>query len=144
MSYTANARSQRLQRKIDDAIANGWEIETETPERVVLVKRTVGDLGVHLVLAVLTAWWSFGLVNVAYGAFKYVNNAQRRVLRDDRACPECGASVAADAEYCSNCGAEMPAPVAGSRTCPDCGSPVPPDANYCGTCGTDLVEVASE
>ena len=109
MSYaTANVRSERLQRQIDDAIAEGWKIETETPERVVLVKRNVGDLVVHLVLAVLTGWWSFGLVNLVYGAYKYLNDSQRRVLRDAVACPECGASVPAGASYCQNCGTEIP------------------------------------
>lgn len=100
-------RSERLQRRIDDAIAEGWRIESETSERVVLVKRTVGDLGVRLVLAVLTAWWSFGLVNVVYGAYKYFDGARRQVLRNTDACPECGASVAAGANYCGNCGTEL-------------------------------------
>ncbi|WP_132056995.1 zinc ribbon domain-containing protein [Halorussus amylolyticus] len=107
MSYTPATRSERLQRQIDDAIADGWKIETETPERIVLVKRTVGDLGVHIVLAILTAWWSFGLVNVVYGGYKYLNDSQRRVLRDDRGCPECGVSVPAGANYCANCGTDL-------------------------------------
>ena len=141
MSYT-KTRSESLQRRIDDAIAEGWKIETETPERIVLVKRNFGDLGVHVFLALLTGWWSFGLVNLVYGGYKYLNDSQRRVLRDERACPECGASVAADAEYCQNCGTEMPAMTAGTRTCPECGHPVSATANYCGNCGSDLVETA--
>lgn len=108
MSYaTTSTKSERLQREIDEAIAAGWKIETETPERVVLVKRNFGDLGVHLILAVLTAWWSFGLVNLAYGAYKYVNDSKRRVLRDTTACPECGSSVPVGASYCQNCGTEV-------------------------------------
>ena len=108
MSYaTTNAKSERLQREIDEAIAAGWKIETETPERVVLVKRNFGDLGVHLILAVLTAWWSFGLVNSAYGVYKYLNDSKRRVLRDSIACPECGASVPSGASYCQNCGTDV-------------------------------------
>ena len=105
MSY-AN-RSERLQRQIDDAIADGWRIESETPERVVLVKRNFGSLGVHVVIAVLTGWWSFGVVNLVYGAYKYLNDSQRRVLRDGAACPDCGASVAPNASYCQNCGADL-------------------------------------
>ncbi|UPV72952.1 zinc ribbon domain-containing protein [Halorussus limi] len=108
MSY-AN-RSENLQREIDDAIARGWKIESETPERVVLVKRNVGNLAVHLILAVLTGWWSFGLVNLVYGGYKYLNDAQRRVVREGTACPECGASVSPDASYCQNCGTELPGP----------------------------------
>jgi len=105
MSYAS--RSERLQRRIDDAVADGWRIESETPERVVLVKQTVGSLWVHLVLAVLTAWWSFGLINLVYGGYKYLNDTRRRVLREGTACPECGASVSPDASYCQHCGTEL-------------------------------------
>ncbi|WP_435180022.1 zinc ribbon domain-containing protein [Halorussus sp. AFM4] len=105
MSY-AN-RSENLQREIDDLIARGWRIESETPERVVMVKRNVGSLGVHLLLAILTGWWSFGLVNLVYGGYKYLNDSQRRVIREGTSCPECGASVAPDASYCQNCGTEL-------------------------------------
>ncbi|WP_135826485.1 zinc ribbon domain-containing protein [Halorussus ruber] len=106
MSYSN--RSERLQREIDDAIADGWRIESETPDRVVLVKRNLGSIGVHLILAVLTGWWSFGVVNLVYGAYKYLNDSRRRVLRDGEACPECGVSVAPGASYCQNCGTDLP------------------------------------
>jgi ribosomal protein S27AE len=105
MSY-AN-RSERLQREIDDAIAGGWRIESETPERVVLIKRNYGSLGVHLILAILTGWWSFGVINIVYGAYKYLNDSRRRVLREGEACPECGGSVAPNASYCQNCGTDL-------------------------------------
>lgn len=149
MSYDSTGyakRTEDLQREIDDAIVEGWRIESETPERVVLVKRNYGDLGIHVLLAVLTAWWSFGLINIAYGAFKYVNDSQRRVLRDSRSCPECGMSVAADAEYCQHCGAEMPATAPSTATtdsCPECGSGVAPGAQYCENCGAELAESAT-
>lgn len=139
MSYVTD-RSANLQRRIDDAIADGWRIESETPERVVLVKRNYGDLGLHVLLAVVTAWWSFGLVNLVYGGYKYLNDSQRMVLRDERTCPECGVSVSADAEFCPNCGTQLPAVTAGVRTCPECGDDVPAGANFCSTCGTELAE----
>lgn len=142
MSYDSRAtgRTESLQRELDDAIVEGWRIESETPERVVIVKRDYGDLGIHVLLAVLTAWWSFGLINIAYGAFKYVNDSQRRVLRDSRSCPECGLSVAADAEYCQHCGTEMPmvTTTVATETCPECGGGVTAGAKYCENCGTEL------
>lgn len=131
MSYaTTNARSERLQREIDAAITEGWKIETETPERVVLVKRNFGTLGVHLLLAVLTGWWSFGFVNLAYGAYKYVNDSRRRVLRDTAACPECGSSVPMGASYCQNCGTDVSGvgPGVGAATGADTTSAVDSDA----------------
>ena len=107
MSYTATNRSEQVQREIDDAIAEGWKIESETPERVVLVKRTVGSLWVHLGLALLTGWWALGLFNLVYGAYAYLNQSQRRVLRTATPCPECGVAVSEGANYCQNCGTEL-------------------------------------
>lgn len=141
MSYVTT-RSELLQRQIDEAIAEGWRIETETPERVILVKREYGDLAVHVLLAVLTGWWSFGLVNLVYGAYKYANDSRRRVLRDERICPECGASAPANAEYCQSCGTQMPSVGAGGQSCPECGNAVSADANYCNECGTELTTSA--
>ena len=118
MSYESRShtrRTEELQRQIDEAIVEGWRIESETPDRIVLVKREYGNLGVHVLLAVLTAWWSFGLINVAYAAFKYANDSQRRVLRDSQTCPECGTAVPAGARYCEHCGAELPATTGSPR-----------------------------
>lgn len=39
-----------------------------------------GDLGVHIVVAVLTLWWSMGLGNGLYAACKYFTDSQRTVV----------------------------------------------------------------
>ena len=77
-------RSERARREIEDAIATGWRIESEGPHRVVLVKREFGSVGVHLIIALLTFWWTMGVGNIAYAAFKYFNDTRRRVVWDDQ------------------------------------------------------------
>jgi hypothetical protein len=70
-------------------------VREETPDRVVVVKPNYGSLGVHVLLFLLSFWWSFGAVNLAYGLWNYVNDSPRRgaerpardelpELRDDR------------------------------------------------------------
>ncbi len=49
-------------------------------------------------------------------------------------CPECGAPVAADANFCSNCGKKLKAAIA----CPGCGQPVNAGAKFCANCGQKL------
>ncbi|WP_227375417.1 zinc ribbon domain-containing protein [Haladaptatus halobius] len=136
-------RTDRIQREIDTALAEGWRIESETPDRVVLVKRNYGDFGVHIVLALLTFWWTLGVGNLAYAAYKYVNDSQRRVLwESERECPECGTTVAPDANYCRNCGTELPTdPEPVGMTCPNCGAAVAEGAKYCSSCGAGIAEV---
>lgn len=131
-------RSERTQRQIDDLIEAGWRISEETPERTVLVKREYGDPVLHLVILVLT-FWTGGIVNVAYAAYKYLNSP-RKVLRDAaRSCRECGESVPEGAEYCPACGTEQPSQEpTPATTCPDCGAAVSEGAKYCSSCGAEL------
>lgn len=128
-------RSERTQREIDRLIESGWRIDEETPERTVLVRREYGDVVIHLLILVLT-FWTGGIANVIYGAYKYLNSP-KRVLRDEnRECPSCGASVAAEADFCSNCGAEQPARERPSTTdCEECGAALAAGAKYCSSCG---------
>jgi len=98
-------RTERMRREVDEALQAGWKIADESTDRVVLVKRNCGALGVHVIVALLTAWWTFGIVNAVYAGYEYLNDARRRVLwESDRACPNCGARAAADARYCRDCG----------------------------------------
>ena len=43
-------------------------------------KKDWGDPGVHLIIAVLTIWWTFGLANVLYAIYKGVN-AEEVIIR---------------------------------------------------------------
>ena len=74
------AANELYRREVTEKVEAGWRIEEETPERVTLVKRTVGSPRTHLVLAVLTIWWAMGLPNLLYGAYKYFGAAERTVV----------------------------------------------------------------
>lgn len=141
-------RSRQLQREIDDLVSRGWRIEKESDDRVVMVDREFGSLGSHLVVALLTFWWTMGLGNVAWGAYKYVTDSRRRVLwEEDLGCPNCGADVAPDDAYCPSCGADLDdvgPTVAEGTTCPECDAVVSEGSRYCRNCGTKLAEAMPE
>ncbi|WP_224214537.1 hypothetical protein [Natrinema longum] len=52
-------------------MVQGWTIEEETPDRVVLVDRKLGSVLSHVQVAVPTVRFSMGLGNVAWGAYNY-------------------------------------------------------------------------
>lgn len=74
------ARKQ-LEARIARATRDGWELEHDFGDHAVMVRRTFGDTDEHLVVALLTVWWTMGLGNVLYGAYRYVEDAERTVLR---------------------------------------------------------------
>lgn len=67
-------------REVTAKVESGWRIEEETRDRVTLVRRDFGDPGVHLVIAVLTLWWTMGLGNALYAAYKYFTGSQRTIV----------------------------------------------------------------
>ncbi|ELY89615.1 zinc ribbon domain-containing protein [Natrinema altunense] len=136
-------RSNRLQREIDDLVSRGWTIEEETPDRVVMVDREFGSVLSHVLVVVLTVWFSMGLGNVVWGAYNYVSNSRRRVLWEDAVgCPHCGADVPASADYCPACGdglERVPEPN-GGIACLECDAVAAEGSRYCPACGTRLAE----
>lgn len=73
-----------LEYRIAMAARDGWRLERDFGDHAIVVRRTVGDLTEHVVIAVLTFWFTMGLGNVLYGAYRYVADPQRAVLRADR------------------------------------------------------------
>jgi hypothetical protein len=79
-SADPNARPG-LERRIAAAMRDGWELEHDFGDHVVMVDRTFGGRNEHLVIAALTIWWTMGLGNALYGLYRYVGDAERMVLR---------------------------------------------------------------
>ncbi|WP_148859090.1 zinc ribbon domain-containing protein [Natronococcus pandeyae] len=77
-----------LERRVAAAMADGWELEHDFGDHVVMVRRTVGGVNDHLVVAALTIWWTMGLGNALYGLYRYVGDAERMVLRADQSSDE--------------------------------------------------------
>ena len=78
------ADENTFRREVTELVEAGWRIETETPERVTLVKRNFGSAKNHLIIAVLTIWWLMGIPNVLYAAYKYFDDSERTVVwRED-------------------------------------------------------------
>lgn len=84
-SPSADAAGTRpaLERRVATAMGDGWELEHDFGDRAVMVRRTVGGVNDHLVVAALTIWWTMGLGNALYGLYRYVGDAERMVLRND-------------------------------------------------------------
>lgn len=86
---------ETYRRRVTELVEAGWRIEAETADRVTLVNREVGSAAGHLLVAVLTIWWTMGVGNLLYGAYKYLADSERTVVwkdgpeePDDRAATE--------------------------------------------------------
>jgi hypothetical protein len=66
MQYVDNRKE--LNETVNHLISQKYEVRKSTPFSVTLKKRNYGSFLGHLVTALLTLWWSFGLINLIYAA----------------------------------------------------------------------------
>jgi hypothetical protein len=71
---------KELERSVDEFMIRGYQIKSEGETSTRMKKKDWGDPGVHLIIAVLTIWWTFGLANVLYAIYKGVN-AEEVIIR---------------------------------------------------------------
>ena len=73
---------------------------------------------------------------------------QIKVIKGIRQCPNCGADVAGNVMFCSNCGFSMPpanpSAAVGGNVCSRCGAPLEADAAFCTTCGAKVQAPAQQ
>ena len=57
--------------------ANDWDLVEETPEYF-LLKRNTASLGGHVLVFILTFWWTFGIGNLVYWL---LSNKKKKVIK---------------------------------------------------------------
>jgi hypothetical protein len=72
--------SERLERRIGRETVGGWRLEAIDGERAILKRPNYGSKLGHIVVFLLTAWFSLGIGNLLYGAYRYVNDSEYKVI----------------------------------------------------------------
>ena len=73
-------KSRDFQARIDAAREDGWRVTEDAADRVVLKRPSYGSRLGHLLVGIATIWWSFGLGNLAYAIYEYLQHTERKVL----------------------------------------------------------------
>ncbi|NUC71524.1 zinc ribbon domain-containing protein [Haloterrigena sp. SYSU A558-1] len=81
---TGTSDRDRLEHRIARASREGWRLEHDFGDRAVMVRRTFGNAKEHLAVALVTVWFTMGIGNALWGAYRYFGDAERLVLRADR------------------------------------------------------------
>lgn len=68
-----------FQRRVEDLVIEGWDVKRDYGDRVVMVDRGIGSLGMHVLLLVFTS----GVGNLLYAWYSYTVGAERVELRED-------------------------------------------------------------
>lgn len=76
-------REEILEAKIEKAEYEGWTVSEQKTHTILLEKQSFGSLKAHVVVAILTAWWSFGIGNILYALYKYLKPEKMILDRND-------------------------------------------------------------
>lgn len=72
-----DAELREFRQRVGDYLNNGWEIEHDAGEEVVLADRGIGSIGIHVLLVLFTG----GVGNLLYGWYHYSYDADQIVIR---------------------------------------------------------------
>lgn len=73
---------EKLEKEVEDLKVEGWKLhEQHGDDKVTMMKPDYGSFGPHALIALLTAWWSLGIVNVLYAAKRYWMDSDKKVIR---------------------------------------------------------------
>jgi len=81
------ASRQETESVRDDFMTQGYEVLNEGESTVLMRKSTWGSVSAHVIIALLTAWWTFGLVNLVYALIAHFT-APQVLLKQDGATPD--------------------------------------------------------
>ncbi|MFC6904675.1 SHOCT domain-containing protein [Halalkalicoccus tibetensis] len=76
-------RTERFQRRLDEEYADGWRVARDGGTRVVLRKPDYGSVWIHALIAVTTVWFTFGIGNLLYAVYAYLNSPTKLLTEDD-------------------------------------------------------------
>ena len=68
---------KETQQEVKMYISNDWDIKEETPE-FVLLKRNEATIGGHVLVFLITFWFTFGLGNLVY---YFLSNKTKKTLK---------------------------------------------------------------
>lgn len=84
MSRVRRVNSRKSKEKaIDEFITRGYRIKSGGETSTRLKERDWGDAGTHLLLAIVTGWWTFGFFNSLYAIYSYAT-AEEVVIKLDK------------------------------------------------------------
>lgn len=74
---------REMEKVIDDFITQGYKVKSQGERSTMMKKKSFGSGGMHVILLLLTGWWTFGIGNAIYAAYKYFTADEVQIKVED-------------------------------------------------------------
>lgn len=71
MRIRAVENKKEMERVIDDFITQGYSIKSRGEASAKMKQAEYGSIMAHILIFIVTVWFTLGLANVAYAVYKY-------------------------------------------------------------------------
>jgi hypothetical protein len=78
---------REMEKVIDDFITQGYRIKEQGQNSTMMKEKDWGSGGMHLIVLVFLGWWTIGIANVVYAAYKYFTGAEVKIQVEEEQQP---------------------------------------------------------
>lgn len=75
--------TKKMEQLAEDFITRGYKVKNRGERSMMMKKKTWGSATGHIVVGVLTIWWTLGLGNVVYAIYKRLTAEEVQIKIDD-------------------------------------------------------------
>lgn len=74
---------KEMEKVIDDFITQGYKVKSQGETTAMMKEKDYGSGASHLIILILLGWWSLGIANALWAAYKYFTAAEVKVQVED-------------------------------------------------------------
>ncbi|MHC3438233.1 hypothetical protein ACYJ1Y_09035 [Natrialbaceae archaeon A-gly3] len=75
--------TQEFERVIDDYITQGYKVQSRGEHSAKLKQKDYGSIVAHILIFIVFGWWTLGVANALYLAYKYFSGESVTVKIND-------------------------------------------------------------
>jgi hypothetical protein len=72
---------QQYEELIDEYITKGYKTQKEGQQTYNLMKPNYGTLASHIIIAILTCWWTLFIGNIIWAIYNYYQNSDEILIK---------------------------------------------------------------
>lgn len=74
---------KEMDKVIDDFITQGYKVKSRGEQSAMMKEKDFGSGGMHLIILIFLGWWTIGIANAVYAAYKYFGADEVQIKIED-------------------------------------------------------------